>query len=124
SSGSGNGAQPGAASSPDPGSAQLERYIVVLKDTAADPGAVAAEHAGRYGAQVTQVYRSALKGYAATIPVNRVDTVRADPQVRFITPDGEVQAAAQAVGTGVQRIKAASKANKGAGVNVAVLDTG
>jgi subtilisin len=50
--------------------------------------------------------------------------VRADSRVRFVTADREVQIAGQMVGTGVQRIKAASKPDKGAGVNVAVIDTG
>jgi subtilisin len=123
SSGSGNGAQPGATPSDAP-SSQLEPYIVVLKSGAGDPSAIAVEHAERLGAQVSHVYDSALKGYAAKIPVNRVDAVRADSRVRFVTPDSEVQIAGQMVGTGVQRIKAASKPDKGAGVNVAVIDTG
>ncbi|MDQ3770232.1 MAG: peptidase S8, partial [Actinomycetota bacterium] len=48
--------------------AQPDRYIVVLKDSASQPGAVADEHRRRFGAQPTHVYRHALKGYAATIP--------------------------------------------------------
>src|SRR5947208_4611591 len=42
-------------------------YIVVLKDTAPDPHAVAAEHAHAWGARVKFVYRHALKGYAARL---------------------------------------------------------
>src|SRR6266516_6051214 len=124
SSGGSSGDQPSAAPSPDSGSTQLERYIVVLKGTVADPGAVAVQHAAGYGAQVTQVYSSALRGYAAAIPANRVDALRTDSRVRFVTADSKVTIAGQMVGTGVQRIKAASKADKGAGVNVAVIDTG
>ena len=48
--------------------APVNRYIVVLKSTDEDPGAVAAEHARRFGAQVSHVYRSALRGYSAAIP--------------------------------------------------------
>ena len=39
-------------------------YIVVLDDSAA-PGKVSQDHAQRYGASVSHVYRAALKGYAA-----------------------------------------------------------
>lgn len=110
--------------SPSTESTETNRYIVTLKDAVAEPGAVAERHAVAYGAQVTHVYHSALRGYAATIPATRIDAVRADPQVRFVTPDAEVAAFGQTVGTGVSRIKAENKANKGSGVNVAVLDTG
>jgi subtilisin len=110
---------PGQASGSGPG-----RYIVVLKPSVADASAVAERHARVFGAQVAHVYTSALKGYSATIPANRIDSLRADPQVQFVSADGEVRAVGQTTGTGVQRIKAVAKANKGAGVNVAVIDTG
>jgi len=100
------------------------RYIIVLKGTVSDPGAVAADQAQNSGAQVTHIYDSALKGYAATIPADRLDALRADPRVRFVSPDGQVEALDQPVVTGVSRIKALGKVNKGAGVNVAVIDTG
>ncbi len=99
-------------------------YIVVLKNSVRRPGAVAARHARAYGARITHVYRSALRGYAATIPAGRLAAVRANPAVRFVTPDRKVSAADQTTGTGVGRIKAMSKPNKGTGVNVAVIDTG
>jgi Peptidase inhibitor I9 len=62
------------------------RYIVALKVSAGDPGAVAARDSGRYGAQVTHVYRLAFKGFAATIPSDRIAVLRADPEVRFLSP--------------------------------------
>src|SRR5437868_2878765 len=101
-----------------------QRYLVVLKPTVADPGAVAAAQANAYGAQVTHVYNSALKGYSATIPSDRVALLRANAQVRFLSPDRQMSASDQTVGTGVARVKAVSKPDKGAGVNVAVIDTG
>ena len=101
-----------------------KRYIVVLKDSAGDPRSAATRDAGRYGAQVTHIYRLAFKGYAATIPSDRVAALKADPEVRFLSPDAAVQATDQTLGTGVNRINAENKANKGAGVNVAVIDTG
>ena len=101
-----------------------KRYIVVLKDSAGDPRLVATRDSGRYGAQVTHIYRLAFKGYAATIPSDRVAALKADPEVRFLSPDAAVQATDQTLGTGVNRINAENKANKGMGVNVAVIDTG
>jgi hypothetical protein len=61
------GAAPGSTPLASPPSAESKRYIVVLKDDVADPGAMAAEHAQSYGARVTHVYGSALKGYAASV---------------------------------------------------------
>src|SRR5439155_25253433 len=65
-----------SSGSPTPGT---KRYVVVLEDGVADPGAVAAKQAQSYGAQVARVYRSALKGYAASIPSDKVAALRADP---------------------------------------------
>jgi subtilisin len=114
---------PPATGQPATGSG-TQRYLVVLKPTVADPGAVATAQAIAYGALVTHVYRFALKGYSATIPSNRVAALRANPQVQFVSVDGKVSTADQTVGTGVARVKATSRADKGAGVDVAVIDTG
>jgi subtilisin len=118
--------KPGKPGGPGkPGSSRIaNRYIVVLKSSVRKPGAVAANQARAYGAQVTHVYRSALKGYAAKIPSGRVAALRANRNVRFVSPDRVMRVAGQTVGTGVSRIRAVGKANKGSGVNVAVIDTG
>jgi subtilisin len=108
-----------------PGSTRLaNHYIVVLKSSVRNPGAVAARQARKYGAKVTQVYGSALKGYAAVIPAHGLASLRTNHAVRFVTPDRTVRANGQTVPTGVERVRALGKSNKGAGVNVAVLDTG
>jgi len=115
---------PRTPASSDAATADTGRYIVVFKNSVADPGDVAAEDSQVYGAQVAHVFHSALRGYAATIPSDRLAALRADPQVRFVSPDGQVEAMGQTVGTGVSRIRATGKADNGAGVNVAVIDTG
>ena len=102
----------------------VDRYIVVLREGTGSPAAVAADHSRTYGAQVRMVYGSALHGYAAAVPSNRLAALGEDPRVAFISPDREVTALAQTLPTGVDRINAESKANEGAGVDVAVLDTG
>jgi subtilisin len=113
-----------------------ERYIVVLKPDVADPRQVANEKAQRHGLTVSHVYQNALKGYAARIPAARLDAVRADPRVLLVSEDREVTAFfhdptthPDEAPTGLRRLAAADTANqtlgsKGAGVAVAVLDTG
>lgn len=124
-SGAGSLTPPGARPiTGSPGTAATQSYIVVLEPSAGDPGTAAADHAQAYGAQVTHVYSHALRGYAATIPSDRVAALRANPDVQFVSSDIEVQATAQTTGTGVERVKAVNKTDKGTGVNVAVIDTG
>ncbi|MBD0356420.1 MAG: peptidase S8/S53 subtilisin kexin sedolisin, partial [Rubrobacter sp.] len=49
-----------------------DRYIVVLKESASDPGRAANGMARRYGLGVGFVYSHALKGFSAVIPNERV----------------------------------------------------
>jgi subtilisin family serine protease len=68
------------------------RYIVVLKESAGDPGTVSADQGRRHGLQRSLLYRHALRGYAAKIPAGRVAALRADPRVAYVEPDGLVSA--------------------------------
>jgi subtilisin len=105
------------------------RYIVVLKPTA-QPGVVARGHQQVLGAEVRHIYRSALRGYAGRLTPAALRALRFDMQVAYILPDRPVHALAQTAPTGVQRIEASTDGgtqtltNDGAGVNVAVIDTG
>lgn len=59
--------------SPGPNSSATRDYIVALKNTVADPGAVAIAQGRAHGFQTGFVYRDALKGYAASLaPAARV----------------------------------------------------
>lgn len=107
-----------------------EAVIVVLAEDA-NPGAVARQHARRYGAEVSQLYRAALRGYAARVPADRLAALRSDPQVAFVSADGAVHATAQTTPTGINRIDAElssqASGDGGGAVNipaVAVIDTG
>jgi aqualysin 1 len=113
------------------GQARADRYIVVLKERVESPGEVAREHRREHGASFEFVYRSALEGYAGTIPDNRVDDVRADSRVDYVEPDGTVEATAQTLPWGIDRIDAdvsSTRAGDGTGavtnVNAYVIDTG
>jgi subtilisin family serine protease len=117
----------GASAAPAP----PDRYIVVLRDDVPDPGAVAVEHARDHAAQVDFVYRSALKGYSAVIPNDRVAAVRGDSRVAYVEPDQTAVASAQVLPWGIDKIDAdVSSTNAGDGsgaisnVNVYVIDTG
>lgn len=103
------------------------QYIVVFKDTVSNPSDAASDMARKHGLGLLHTYEYAIKGFAATIPAARLDAVKADSQVLFVSEDREVSIGAQTLPTGVDRIDAeqtAAHTNKGAGVNVAVIDTG
>ena len=99
-------------------------FIVVLKDSAANPQDVANEMALQHGLAVGHVYATALKGFSATIPPARLERIRNDSRVQFISEDRVVEAFAQASPMGVNRIAAPVNTNKGTGIGVAVIDTG
>ncbi|MGH2642075.1 MAG: S8 family serine peptidase [Actinomycetota bacterium] len=106
------------------------RFIVVLADPVTSPGQLAAAHAHRYHLGISAVYRSAIRGYAATVPSAALAALRADPRVASVTPDRPVRTQAQARPTGVNRIDgdlSSTRAGNGVGVvggAVAVIDTG
>jgi subtilisin family serine protease len=107
-----------------------DRYIVVLKN-AVDSSAVANLHAERYGASVEHVWSSALHGYSAVIPNDRVAALRADQNVAYVELDGIATTAAQTLPWGVDKIDAdvsSTLAGNGSGaisnVDAYVIDTG
>ena len=110
------------------------RYIVVFKDAVRHPGAVAAAQSQRLGADVSFVYRYALKGYAAKIPAAAVPVLAADPRVAYVERDQLMHATTTQTNAtwGLDRIDQASLplsttysyTNTGAGVKAYVIDTG
>jgi aqualysin 1 len=111
--------------------ASADRYIVVLKDRVDHPGQVAAKQTLSYGTKTTYVYRSALTGYAATIPAGQVHSLRANDRVAYVERDRTVSALAQTLPWGINRIDAdisSTLAGNGSGaisnVRAYVIDTG
>jgi subtilisin len=112
--------------------AQLDRYIVTLAP-GANPVAVAAFH----GLAPLHVFTKAHHGFAAFIPPGLLNRVANNPGVVSVTPDLEVTAfpkpggggggggrAAQITPAGVLHIGSLNLGFTGAGVGVAVVDTG
>ncbi|MEV7416329.1 S8 family serine peptidase [Streptomyces sp. NPDC089919] len=142
------------AAAPSPAAAPPGRatgYVVVLKDTAADPGTEAARLSRRNatGSTVTAVYRHALRGYAARLTAADAERLRADPAVRLVSPQRTYRAVPPAHRTpagpvpcgsttpgqclpqwadriDAERSSARSGDGRGSvtGVNVAVMDSG
>ena len=101
--------------------------IVVFYDDERDVDGLAAQHGHAYGAEISARYHSALKGYAAKIPHARIEDVRRDPRVAFVSDDREVQAVAQTLPTGVNRIDGELSTHYSSNTwstAVAVIDTG
>ncbi|HEX8781541.1 MAG TPA: S8 family serine peptidase [Nocardioides sp.] len=124
-----------ATAAPTQGS---ESYIVVLEAGSAS-GHVARQHGNRYGADVSHVYRSAVRGYAARMTPAAAARVATDSRVAWVQLDGTVHAtgkpgggatAAQSTPTGINRANAdasSTVAGDGTGavnVDVAVIDSG
>jgi subtilisin family serine protease len=110
-----------------PPQAAARDVIVVFYDDEPDVDGLAAEHGRLYGASVSQRYHSALKGYAARIPQARLGDIQRDPRVAFVSEDRPVQAVAQTLPTGIDRIDAEGSthfATNTWNIAVAVIDTG
>ncbi len=121
------------------------RYIVVLKAGTPDVARTARALAGAYGANPGHVYTHALRGFSVTLPGRAAAAMAGNPQVAYIEPDLRTGAVGKPdrppgkppkdppdeppsgdeIPWGVDRIDAELNAGaKGAGVSVAVLDTG
>jgi subtilisin len=117
---------PGAMAAPS-GSGS---YIVVFKGSVTDPAALAASQTKKLGATLSFVYKVALRGYAATIPTSRLAELTSDPRIAYVAPDTPVQAAAQVLPSGVDRVDGelsstvSGNGTGSVGLNVAVIDSG
>ncbi len=107
------------------------RYIVVLKDNVGNPRSVASDIGRAHGFQADHVYSYAIKGFAAAIPDVALASVKNNPNVAYVEPDGIAHGSGQTLPTGVDRIDADRNAiskidgiDERVDVDIAILDTG
>jgi hypothetical protein len=62
-------------------------YVVLLEDSVSHPAVLARRHAANHDARLTYVYRSAIKGYAATMTASAAAAAGRDPAVLSVEPD-------------------------------------
>jgi subtilisin family serine protease len=108
-----------------------EKYIVLFQDNA-DVDSVVSELSLKHNFKAEFKYKHAVKGFAGTLPPGIVDKLKKDPRIRLIEKDLPVQAYAQTLPTGVNRIEA--DLNTYAAINglndvnldidIAIIDTG
>jgi aqualysin 1 len=112
-----------------------DRYIVVLRKDAAGLQTRAAKTMARAaGARIHATYRSALRGFAATLPASAVRLLTRDPRVAFIEADRRISLSAtqSPVTWGLDRIDQRNLplSNSytynfdGTGVKAYIIDTG
>lgn len=120
------------ASSLDAGDVIPDSYIIVLNDDVPDAAAIASELAQPLDLEVTHTYENALKGFAVRVPsgLDLSSALSADTRVDFVAEDRAVEASAQTLPTGIDRVQAdQSNTNAGNGsgavdADVAIIDTG
>lgn len=105
-------------------------HIIVLK-SGVSVDSVVNVMASANSLQVSNVYRYALNGFAASIPPARLEALRRDPRVAYIEPNQVWTIQAQTIPTGITRSYAASNplikidgVDNRVNVDVAVIDTG
>jgi subtilisin family serine protease len=118
-----------------PSAIDLQPVIVVFEDSVAHPATEATSLTAAYGARPTFTYSHALKGFAATLPAAAINALRANPNIRWVEPDGEVTLAdtTQTPATwGLDRVdqrdlplsNSYTYAATGSGVQAYVIDSG
>ena len=102
------------------------QYIVVFKDSVADPRGLANAMARQHGLGLLHSYSAALKGFAATMPDAVADRVARDSRVRYLIPDQADHI--YQMPTGIDRMEAdlnvSAMATDPVDVDVAIIDTG
>ncbi len=85
-----DGAPPGATVSAELEELARNSFIFLFKDSV--PRGEARWHAtdlaARHGGQVDHVYKTALRGFAATIPPQAAASLARDPRIAYYEPDG------------------------------------
>src|SRR3970040_2771363 len=105
------------------------QYIIVLSDDS--DLQTETEKAKSKGAEIIQEYKHAIKGFAVKVQNDKIlDLIKKNnPSISYIEPDYEVQAFAQVIPSGINRVDAdLSSTKSGDGqnsinVDIAIIDT-
>ncbi len=121
------------------------QYIVVFNDSVEDPDFESESIAKTSKFEKIYSYNRAIKGFVARMSDDELEKIKNDPRVDFVTEDRVVYVSEmvldssggkssgkvatkiqppQTIPTGIDRINAENLLNKGAGLVVAVIDTG
>ena len=107
------------------------QYIVVLKNNFPATPLETAYEARLSGAAVLNVYDRVLKGFSIKVPNDRVlEAIQRNPNVAYIEQDMQVQAFAQLLPRGINRVDgdlSSTISGNGAGnvnTDIAIIDTG
>jgi subtilisin len=107
------------------------QYIVVLKDRLPNALLESVSDARQSGAAVLNIYERVLNGFSIKVPNEIVlEAIQRNPHVAYVEQDMEVQAFAQLLPRGVNRVDgelSSTISGNGAGsvnVDIAILDTG
>ena len=107
------------------------QYIVVLKNNFPTTPSETASEAKLSGAAVLNVYDRVLKGFSIKVPNERVlEAIQRNPNVAYVEQDMQVQAFAQLLPRGVNRVDgdlSSTVSGNGAGsvnTDIAIIDTG
>ena len=89
-----DGERPAATVSPELEELARNSFIFLFKDSVPREavGGHAKDLAARHGGRVDHVYSTALRGFAATIPLQAAARLARDPRIAFYEPDGIAQA--------------------------------
>jgi subtilisin family serine protease len=111
--------------------ADVRTTYLVTVDRGVEPATAASAAARSVGAEVSHVYRYALRGYAARLTPAAAARLARTAGVAAVVPDRPVSIAAQTIPTGIDRIDAEQSptaaidgADTRVDVDVAVIDTG
>jgi subtilisin family serine protease len=106
-----------------------QRYIVGLAAPTGKGTSTVSRMTAQLRTQPDIVFDQALTGFAGELTTAEAAQLKADPQVAFVEPDIKLHTTLQTLGWGVNRIDADlnllwKSDGGGAGVGVAVFDTG
>jgi len=112
------------------------KYIVVFHDDVTDTDAVGQELALQHGLSIEHTYHSTLQGFSGAVPAGKLEAIKNDSRVAFVSEDavvaayakpaarGPITPPAQLISTGIARIGSQANTATGLGIGVAVIDTG